>query len=40
MSLAILTTPGAHVYNLGTGQGVSVLQMVEAFERVTSCRVP
>lgn len=27
--------PGATVYNLGTGRGVSVLKMVEAFEKVS-----
>ncbi|MCE8014839.1 UDP-glucose 4-epimerase GalE [Halomonas sp. MCCC 1A17488] len=39
-SLASLERPGAHIYNLGTGQGVSVLQMVETFERVTGQQVP
>lgn len=28
------------VFNLGTGQGISVLQMVATFEAVTGCRVP
>jgi UDP-glucose 4-epimerase len=27
--------PGFHVFNLGTGQGVSVLQMVEAYRRIS-----
>ena len=27
-------TPGVHIYNLGTGQGTSVLQLVHAFEEV------
>lgn len=31
---------GAEVYNLGTGRGVSVLQMVKAFERVNGVAVP
>ncbi|EPC04227.1 hypothetical protein L861_02620 [Litchfieldella anticariensis FP35 = DSM 16096] len=39
-ALASLETPGVHIYNLGTGQGYSVLQMVEAFERVTGQPVP
>lgn len=39
-SLASLEQAGVHVYNLGTGQGVSVLEMVKTFERVTGQRVP
>ena len=39
-SLASLEQPGVHLYNLGTGQGVSVLEMVKTFERVTGQRVP
>ncbi|RUO71735.1 UDP-glucose 4-epimerase GalE [Idiomarina ramblicola] len=31
---------GAHIYNLGTGTGTSVKQMVEAFERVTEVTIP
>jgi UDP-glucose 4-epimerase len=31
---------GAHVWNLGTGQGYSVLDMVHAFEEASSTRVP
>lgn len=31
---------GVHVYNLGTGQGTSVFQMIEAFERVNQVSVP
>ena len=34
------TRPGTHVWNLGTGQGYSVLQMVEAFEAASSRPVP
>lgn len=34
------TDSGVHVYNLGTGQGCSVLQMVTEFERVNSVSVP
>jgi len=31
---------GAHVYNLGTGQGVSVMELITAFERVNEVRIP
>lgn len=27
-------------YNLGTGTGVSVLQLVKTYETVTNCKVP
>ncbi|MFI3260491.1 MAG: UDP-glucose 4-epimerase GalE [bacterium] len=30
---------GLHIYNLGTGEGVSVLQMVKAFEKVNNVKV-
>lgn len=33
-------TPGTHIYNLGTGQGTSVLEMVTAFETVNQVSVP
>jgi UDP-glucose 4-epimerase len=33
-------TKGVHIYNLGTGQGTSVLQLVEAFEEVNGIKVP
>ena len=32
--------PGAEVYNLGTGKGTSVLQLVKAFEEVNNLSVP
>jgi len=32
--------PGVAVYNLGTGQGYSVLEMVRAFERATGREIP
>ncbi len=32
--------PGLHTWNLGTGQGASVLEMVAAFERATGVSVP
>lgn len=31
---------GTHVYNLGTGQGTSVLQLIEAFEQANGVKVP
>lgn len=37
---APLTRSGTHVWNLGTGQGYSVLQMVQAFEAASGCPVP
>lgn len=33
-------TVGVHIYNLGTGRGISVLQLVKAFEKVNAVRVP
>lgn len=33
-------TKKSQVYNLGTGQGISVLQLVKTFERVTGSAVP
>lgn len=40
--LAALThsTPGYHVYNLGSGSGTSVLQLVHAFEEATGQEIP
>ena len=32
--------PGIYVYNLGTGNGFSVLQLVNAFEKVNNIKVP
>ncbi len=31
---------GVHIYNLGTGQGTSVLQLVQAFEEVNNIKIP
>lgn len=36
----VLSSSGVEAYNLGTGQGYSVLEMVAAFERVTGRHVP
>ncbi len=33
-------TSGVHIYNLGTGQGTSVLQIVKAFEEANGIEVP
>ena len=35
-----LDEPGVHIYNLGTGVGYSVLDIVHAFERATGVKVP
>jgi UDP-glucose 4-epimerase len=37
---ALKKGPGAHVWNLGTGQGCSVLQMVHAFEAACGQTIP
>jgi len=37
---AFQTRSGAHVWNLGTGQGYSVLEMVRAFEEASGRKVP
>lgn len=34
------TTSGTHIYNLGTGEGTSVLQLVKAFEEANDIKVP
>lgn len=31
---------GTHIWNLGTGRGYSVLEMVQTFEQVTGCNIP
>jgi UDP-glucose 4-epimerase len=33
-------TAGVHVYNLGTGRGTSVLELVETFQKVNGVKVP
>lgn len=37
---ALQTRHGAHVWNLGTGKGHSVLEVVKAFEAASGCEVP
>lgn len=32
--------PGVHIYNLGTGTGYSVLQLIKAFEKTNKCMIP
>lgn len=36
----VLETTGVEAYNLGTGRGYSVLEVVEAFERATGVNIP
>jgi len=36
----IKSNPGVGIYNLGTGQGYSVLEIVEAFEKVSGVKIP
>jgi UDP-glucose 4-epimerase len=33
-------TKGVHVYNLGTGEGTSVIQLIQAFEKVNNIEIP
>jgi len=33
-------TSGVHIYNLGTGQGTSVLELVKAFEEANAIKIP
>ncbi len=35
-----LESPGVHIYNLGTGTGYSVLDIVKAFEKANDIKVP
>lgn len=34
------TKSGCHIYNLGTGEGVSVMEMVNTFEKVNDVKIP
>ncbi|MFC0559446.1 UDP-glucose 4-epimerase GalE [Halalkalibacter alkalisediminis] len=36
----VMSSTGAHAYNLGTGNGYSVIEMVEAFEKASDRSVP
>ena len=33
-------TPGVHIYNLGTGKGTSVMELVKAFEEANNIKIP
>lgn len=35
-----MKAPGVHIYNLGTGTGYSVLQLIRAFEKTNKCTIP
>jgi len=39
-ALKALANPGVSIYNLGTGNGISVLDIVNAFERVNNIKIP
>lgn len=39
-ALENVNTPGAHVYNLGTGKGYSVLEVIAAFEKACGKKLP
>ena len=36
----LLTNPGLVIYNLGTGKGTSVLEMIKAYEKATNIHIP
>lgn len=36
----VMTSEGVEVYNLGTGKGYSVLEIITAFERVSGIKIP
>ncbi|MGX8680487.1 MAG: UDP-glucose 4-epimerase GalE [bacterium] len=40
LALKAYREPGVHITNLGTGQGYSVMEIVQAFERVNHIKVP
>lgn len=39
-ALRKLREPGVHIYNLGTGRGYSVLELIRAFERACGKKIP
>lgn len=39
-ALEKMKNPGVHIYNLGTGTGYSVLQLIKAFEKTNKCTIP
>ncbi|MDR2202174.1 MAG: UDP-glucose 4-epimerase GalE [Clostridiales bacterium] len=40
LALKKMTAPGVHIFNLGTGIGYSVLQMIAAFEKACGKKLP
>ena len=43
MALALkklATNPGVVIYNLGTGKGTSVFELIAAFEKATGIKIP
>jgi UDP-glucose 4-epimerase len=38
--MELTSNPGVVTYNLGTGRGYSVLEMVEAFEKASGKKIP
>jgi len=39
-ALKKMTEPGVHIFNLGTGKGYSVLDVIKAFEKASSKKIP
>jgi len=39
-ALCKMKDPGVHIFNLGTGTGYSVLQLIKAFEKTNKCTIP
>ena len=39
-ALKKITEAGIHIYNLGTGKGHSVLEMIRAFEKASAKKIP
>ena len=36
----LMSHPGAHIHNLGTGKGTTVLELIKAFETANSVKIP
>lgn len=39
-ALNMVKTPGVHIYNLGTGNGYSVMEVIEAYEKASGVKIP
>ena len=39
-ALKKLVSNGLYIYNLGTGKGYSVLELIKSFEKVNHCKIP